>query len=395
VGNGLAGTICSKTLRELGHDHEIDIYAEEKYYYYPRPNLIEFLAGNLSFEKLFPFSKKWYKDQDIQIHLEEPVQQILPNRQEIVVEGGKKEIYDILVLANGSNAFIPPIKGHDKRGLFTLRTLEDALAILDHLENKSKVSVIGGGLLGLEIARAMKTRGAEVKIIEFFPQLLPRQLDPQGATLLKAQIEGLGMEVHLELATEEILGPNEVTGLKFKNGEVFDADLAIIAAGVRANTSIASEAGLKTDKGIVVNEYLQTSHPKIFAAGDSVQFQGKLWGIIPASFEQARTAAHNLFSRKIKYKGTVPSNSLKIMDLDVTSIGAVNPEKGTCEEYRYIDEEKGIYKKISVLNGKLIGAIWMGTKKGVNGISSIISKKKNIEKWKDSLLEDNFDFSTL
>ena len=395
VGNGLAGIISAKTLRELDNKVEIEIFAEEKYHYYPRPNLIEFLAGNIPFERMFAFPEEWYREQNINIHLEKPVIRIFPDSKEIEVEGGKREKYESLLLANGSFSFIPPFKGTDKKGIFALRTLNDAFELLEYVKNHQRAVVIGGGLLGLETARAMKSRGAQVEVVEFFDRLLPRQLDIQGASVLRAQLENMGIKVQLGLATEEVLGQDEVRGLKFKGEKEIEADMAIVAAGVRPNMRIAKEAGLETDRGLVVDDYLKSSNPKIFAAGDVIQHRGSVYGIIPASFNQARVVASNILGRKEKYEGTVPSNTLKVVGLDLTSVGLVNPEKGTCEEFRKEKKEEGIYKKVVIQKGVVVGAIWIGTKKGINEISRIISQKINVEEHKISLLEDDFDYSVL
>ena len=395
VGNGLAGIISAKTLRELDNKVEIEIFAEEKYHYYPRPNLIEFLAGNIPFERMFAFPEEWYREQNINIHLEKPVIRIFPDSKEIEVEGGKREKYESLLLANGSFSFIPPFKGTDKKGIFALRTLNDAFELLEYVKNHQRAVVIGGGLLGLETARAMKSRGAQVEVVEFFDRLLPRQLDIQGASVLRAQLENMGIKVQLGLATEEVLGQDEVTGLRFKGEKEIEADMAIVAAGVRPNMRIAKEAGLETDRGLVVDDYLKSSNPKIFAAGDVIQHRGSVYGIIPASFNQARVVASNILGRKEKYEGTVPSNTLKVVGLDLTSVGLVNPEKGTCEEFRKEKKEEGIYKKVVIQKGVVVGAIWIGTKKGINEISRIISQKINVEEHKISLLEDDFDYSVL
>jgi len=395
VGNGLAGIISAKTLRELDKKVEIEVFAEEKYHYYPRPNLIEFLAGTIPFERMFAFPQEWYREQNINIHLGKPVTRIFPDSQEIEVAGGKKEKYESLLLANGSFSFIPPFKGTDKKGIFALRTLDDAFELLEYLKNHQRVVVIGGGLLGLEIARAMKSRGARVDVVEFFDRLLPRQLDIQGASLLKAQVENMGINVHLGLATEEILGQNDVRGLRFKGEREIEMDMAIVAAGVRPNIRLAKEAGLETDRGLVTDDYLQSSNPKIFGAGDVIQHRGRVYGIIPSSFNQARVVASNILGKKEKYEGTVPSNTLKVAGLDLTSVGLVNPEEGTSEEFRKEKKEEGIYKKVVIQKGVVVGAIWMGTKKGVNEINRIISQKINIEKHRTSLLEDDFDYSVL
>ena len=395
MGNGLAGTIASKTLRELDPTADIDIFAEEKYHYYPRPNLIEFLAGNVSQENLFAFSEEWYAEKNITIHLGQPVLKLHPDSKEVELDGGKKESYDVLLLANGASSWVPPISGAETKGVFTLRTLDDALSILEWIDKHPDVAIIGGGLLGLEIARAIKSRGAVVHVVEFFPRLLPRQLDTEGAAVLQSQVEGMGIEVQLGIATEEIIGEGEVEGLRFKSGERLEAQTAIVAAGVRPNIRLAAEAGLETDKGIIVDDTLRTSHPEIFAAGDSVQHRDRIYGIIPASFNQARAVAFNMVGQEKKYEGTVPSNTLKVVGLDLTAIGLVTPEAGTCEEFRKIIKEEGIYKKVVIQNDKLIGAIWMGTRENVNEINRLILQKVDIEEWKGSLLDEDFDFSVL
>ncbi len=395
VGNGLAGTIASKTLRELEPDAEIAIFAEEKYLYYPRPNLIEYLAGNISLENLFAFSEEWFENHNLSIHLGQPVRKLLPESRQVELEGGKTESYDFLLLANGASSWVPPIQGADKEGVFTLRTLDDADAIIQRIEDHPDVVIIGGGLLGLEIARAIRTRGASVKVVEFFLRLLPRQLDSEGASVLQSKIEDMGIKVQLGIVTEEILGEGRVEGLKFKSGEKLDAQTAVVAAGVRPNIHLAVEAGLKTDKGIIVDDSLRTSQPCIFAAGDNVQHRDKIYGIIPASFNQARTVAFNIAGHEKEYTGTIPSNTLKVVGVDLTSIGLVTPEEGAAEEFRKVIKEKGIYKKIVIQNGKLVGAIWMGTKQNVNEINRIILQQIDVGKWKGTVLEEDFDFSDL
>jgi nitrite reductase (NADH) large subunit len=395
IGNGLAGTMAAKTVRELDSQAEIQIFAEEKYHYYPRPNLIEYIAGRLPYERIFAFSEGWHTRQNIDVRLGSRVCKIHPRSREIELEKGRRESYDKLLIANGASSFIPPLKGADQRGVFTLRTLDDAQAILEHLQSHQRVAVIGGGLLGLEIARAVKSRGAEVEVLEFFDRLLPRQLDGQGAALLRSQIERQGIRVRLGVATEEILGRDEISGLRLKSGLEVGADTVIIAAGVRPNIGLLQEAGLAADRGLVVDDRLRTSHPHVFAAGDSIQHRGRVYGIIPASFEQGRTAAYNILGEDKKYEGTVPANTLKVAGLYVTSVGVVNPEGEGFEEVRKFKKEEGIYKKIVLQNDALVGAIWMGTKKGANEITRAVTAKTKISQWINALLDDSFDFSVL
>ena len=395
IGNGLAGTMAAKTLRELDPEVEIVVFAEEKYSYYPRPNLIEYISGKLPYERIFAFTGDWHVRQKIDIRLGTAVRKIRSESREVELDADRRESYDVLLIANGALSFIPPIKGTDKRGVFTLRTLDDAQAVIEYLKDHHQVVIIGGGLLGLEIARAIRLRGAEVEVVEFFDRLLPRQLDAQGAALLRSQVEALGIRVRLGVTTEEVLGQNEVAGIRLKDGEVVGADMAVVAAGVRPNLSLPHDAGLATDKGLVVDDRMQTSHPQIFAAGDGVQHRGKLYGIIPASFEQARAAAYNMLGQEKLYQGTMPSTTLKVVGLYVTSLGLANPEGQGYEEIRKFSKEEGIYKKIVLQDGALVGAIWMGTKKGVSEIARAVTAKTKVNQWINTLLEDSFDFSVL
>lgn len=392
VGNGLAGTLAAKTLRELDGGVDIEVFGEESHAYYPRPNLIEFLAGRLPYERLFAFPGNWAERQRIGLHLGVRVSKILADEKAVVTDAGQAFPYDALLLANGSRASVPPLRGGDRKGVFVLRTLDDAQAILDYLERHTKVAVIGGGLLGLEIARALRTRGAEVRVVEVLDRLLPRQLDMTGAAILKDQIERTGIAVRLGTVTEEILGDGQVLGLRFKGGDQAEAEVVIIAAGVDPDLELAREAGLRVDRGIVVDDRLGTSRPEIFAAGDVAEHRGRVYGIIPASFEQARAAAHNMLSMDLPYQGTVASNTLKVAGLYVTSAGLAVQEEGTSEVLTRQAPEEGLYKKIVLREGRIVGAIWMGTKKGAAEISRLVAGKKDVSTVKRDLFEENFDF---
>ena len=183
--------------------------------------------------------------------------------------------------------------------------------------------------------------------------------------------------------------------MRFKGGAEAGADMVVAAAGVKPNLSVAKEAGIAVDRGVVVNDLLETSRPGIFAAGDVAQHRDRVYGIIPASFDQARVAAFNMLSPEKTYGGTVPSNQLKVAGVHVLSVGQVNPEGEGFEVLAREAAEMGIYKKIVIRNGTLTGAVWMGTKKGAAEITRLAASGKNIDKWKASLLEDDFDFSSL
>jgi nitrite reductase (NADH) large subunit len=279
--------------------------------------------------------------------------------------------------------------------VFTLRTWDDAQAILAYLRDHRRVAVLGGGLLGLETARALRARGADVLVVEFFDRLLPRQLDGPAAALLKAQIEAAGIRVRLGTTTEEIFGSARAEGLRFKDGGRAEADMVVVAAGVKPSLALAKDAGLTVDRGVVVDDFLRTSHPRIFAAGDNVQHQGRVYGIIPAAFEQSQAAALNILGRNRAYRGTVPSNTLKVMGLYVTSAGLAIPEGEGFEELSATDPGRGLYKKVVLQDGRLVGAIWMGTKEGAGQVARAAAQKTDVSKWREALLRDGFDFSQI
>ena len=392
VGSGLAGTIAAKTLRELRPDIGIEVLGEERHPYYPRPNLIEYVAGRLARERIFAFPESWAERQAIAVRLGGAVVRIRPDQNLVETAAGDQVRYDALLLATGARAARPPIPGIERTGVFVLRTLDDADALLVHLGEHRRVAVLGGGLLGLEIARAIRSREAEVDVIEVFDRLLPRQLDAEAAAILRAQFERSGIGVRLGETTQEILGDGAVRGLRFGSGGTLGVDAVIVAAGMTPETGLAREAGLQVGRGILVDDRMRASHPGVFAAGDAAEHAGRTYGIIPAAFEQARAAAHAMIGLDLPYGGTVPANTLKVAGLHLTSVGEVHAAGPGFESVVRAEPEAGLYKKLVLFEGRLVGAIWMGTKKGALEIGRFVALKKDVERYKKDLVEDAFDF---
>jgi nitrite reductase (NADH) large subunit len=395
IGSGMAGTLAAKTLRELDPNVGIEVLGEERHAYYPRPNLIEYLAGRMPLERIFAFPAGWADRQAISLRLAEKVTRLRPAEKTVETAGGVTLSYDALLIATGARAALPPVPGIDRRGVFVLRTLDDTHELIAWLEGRRRVVVLGGGLLGLEIARALRGRGAEVEVVEFFDRLLPRQLDPAAAAILRAQFEKAGIGVRLRATATEVLGEDEVRGLRLGSGETLDADAVVVAAGIKPEIGRAADAGLATGRGIVVDDQLRTSAPGIFAAGDVAEHRGRIYGIIPAAFEQARAAAAGMLGQDRPYAGTVPFNTLKVAGLFLTSAGEIDAEGPDFEVLVRSLPEAGLYKKIVLQEGRLSGAIWMGTKKGAAEISRLVALRRNVGSIKKALLEDDFDFTEL
>ena len=393
VGNNVAGTFSGQNLRYLNEDVEIEIFTQERYPYYTRVNLPELIPGKIQAEDLIVFKDDWYKDKNIKLNLNSKVTKIEPDQKILFIEGHDDPVsYDKLILALGSVPNIPPIKNAREmvgKGVFTLRTIDDALEIKEYIQKvKAKEAIIiGGGLLGLELANQIKNANLNTTVVEFFPRLLPRQLDDECSGMLKKEIESKGINVVLNAATEEIMGNGTVTGIKLKDGQKFNADIILIQAGIRATVDLAQKAGLETNRGIIVNEFLETSKKDIFAVGDCVEYKNQTWGIIPACMEQSKIAAASALGlKKVEYKGTTPKNTLKIVGMELTSIGVFDPSKeegGGWDILKRADKDDCCYQKLILKDNKLKGAILFGDNKAM----SFVYKKMEQDVTREELMD--------
>jgi len=393
VGNNVAGTFTGQNIRFLNEEVEIEIYTQESYPYYSRVNLPELIPGKVQAEDLIVFKDDWYKDKNIKLNLNSKVTKIEPDQKFILIEGQDDPVsYDKLILALGSVPNIPPIKNAREmvgKGVFTLRTIDDTLEIKEYIQkhNAKKAIIIGGGLLGLELANQIKNANLDTTVVEFFPRLLPRQLDDECSSMLRREIEKKGIKVVLNAATEEILGNGYVSGIKLKDGQIFESDIILIQAGIRATIDLAQDSGLETNRGIIVNQFLETSKKNIFAVGDCVEYKNQTWGIIPACMEQSKiVAASALGLKKIEYKGTTPKNTLKIVGVELTSIGIFDPSKeegGGWDILKRADKDDCCYQKLILKDNKLKGAILFGDNKAM----SFVYKKMEQDVTRQELME--------
>ncbi len=327
------------------------------------------------------------------------MERIDPSGKKVLVKGAWVP-YGALVLATGSSAFVPPFKGLPKKNVFTLRTIEDARSIREAAVRSKHAIVIGGGLLGLESARSVCSSNPDLKvtILEYAEHLLMRQLDHEGADILQAWIEGTGAKVVTKAETDEILGQDSVSGVKLKNGRVIEGDMVIISAGARANLGLAKDAGLKVNRGVVVDSSLRTSDPSIYAIGDVSEFEGRVWAMIPPALDQARVAAKKILGQPgPEYKGTVPSNTLKVTGLDLTSVGTVRsahdpPEPGF-EEIRAVTLDRKVYKKFIIKDDRMVGAIILGTRKEAMKVTKIVKDGDSVAAFKDRLSDPSYSFA--
>jgi len=395
VGNNVAGTFSAQNIRFLNEDVEIEIYTQESYPYYTRVKLPEFVSEKVTIDDLIVFKDDWYKSRKIKLNLNKKVTKIEPMEKNLFIEGESNPVsYDKLILALGSIPNIPPIKNAREmvgKGVFTLRNIEDALNIQEYIRKSKakKAIIIGGGLLGLELANQIREVNLDTTVVEFFPRLLPRQLDNECSLMLKEEIESKGINVVLNATTEEILGNGSAKGINLKDGRKMNADIILIQAGIRATIDIAHNSGLETNRGIIVNELLETSEKDIFAVGDCLEYKNQTWGIIPACMEQSKIVAASVLGlSKIEYKGTTPKNTLKIVGLELTSIGIFDPSKeegGGWEILKRADKKDCCYQKLVLKGNTLKGAILFGDNKAMSFVYNKMEQDVNREELRDIL----------
>jgi nitrite reductase (NADH) large subunit len=387
VGNGVAGARAAIKIRETDPKGEIHIFTEEAYPFYYRVRFPEYVAGEVTIQNLTIHTKEFYQSKGISIHLEEPIPEGHPEKKEIVNQKGKAYPYDLLLLATGGTAFVPPIKGVDKKGVFTLRTMKDAIEMKEFAGGVKQAILIGGGLVGLETGGALIRRGIKVAVIEYNPRILPRQMDPEGAQILQAKMEGMGFSFFLNGQSDEVIGKEKVEGVRLKDGRVVEGQMVIVSAGVRPNLQLAKAMGLEIKNGISVNDRLETNKEGVFAAGDAAEHRGRCYGIWPAAQRQGEVAGVNMAGGSELYEGTVVSNTLKVVGIDLTSAGEIDAE-GKLDCVVRSDREKCLYCKVSFKEDKMVGCILLGDIKGRSEILNAVGKVVNVKEVKDSLQKE-------
>lgn len=380
IGNGMVGyKFCQKLIDKVGKKYfEIIVFGEEPRVAYDRVHLSEYFLHRKEDElTLAPLD--WYKDNNITIYTGNPVTSIIPAHKKIKAKNGIELNYDKLIIATGSIPFVPQILGINKEGVFVYRTIDDLNKIIEYSKNSKIGCVLGGGLLGLEAAQALMNLNLEVHVIEFAPRLMPRQIDDEGGKLLKAKIESMNVNVHLNKITKEIMGENKINRILFSDDTFIETDMLVISAGIRPRDELAKQAGLMVgpNGGIVVNNFLQTSHPDIYAIGECALHNNIIYGLIAPGYEMANVVVSHLLGEHKEFNGFDMSTKLKLIGVDVASFG--DPFCNKKESYSIVfkDENKLTYKRLNVsADGKyLLGGILVGDAKSYNNLLQIYLNK--------------------
>ncbi|WP_245665004.1 nitrite reductase large subunit NirB [Actinoplanes subtropicus] len=370
IGNGMAGARTVEEILARGGDFDITMFGDEPYGNYNRIMLSNVLAGVEDESGIFLNDLSWYSDNGITLHAGVRIDRIDRKNKVVYAGDGTATPYDKLVIATGSSAFVPPIKGAHvpgrgyHQGVFVFRTLDDTRAMIRYAKEHERAVVIGGGLLGLEAARGLQNHMPHVTLVHAVGHLMERQLNERaGATLKTAVEQKLGIDVIVNGMTTEITGKHAVTGVKLADGRLIECDVVVVAAGIRPNTQVAAESGLAVERGIVVDDQMRArGEEDIYVVGECAQHRGELYGLVAPLWDQARVLADHLTgaNRQAAYHGSQIATKLKVAGVDVASMGLLEPQHEDDELIEYAEPRKGVYKSAVIRDGRLVGAILVG-----------------------------------
>lgn len=391
VGAGIAGLNAAKAARDNDENCNIMLLGNENTNTYTRTRIPHYISGEATLNEIMPYNDQWYINNKIIYLKNTKVIDISVTSKKVVTDTDSYS-YDSLVLASGSSPFKPPIKGVNLDNVLTIRTIKDADVVKEIAKIGKICTVIGGGLLGLEIAWSIKQLGCDVNIIEHNPRLLPKQTDEKCSALLLDSIEEKGIKVYLDAKTEEFIGKEKIQQVKLKDGRIIDTDFVILSTGVRPNVSAFLNAGLDMGRAIKVNEYMETNIDGIYAAGDVAEYNGKNFSIWPISVSQGKIAGSNAAGKHITYDDMKPHTQLKIKGISLFTIGDIFCEN--CNIFSFLDRESKKYIKFLLKDNTITGAIIFGepslsikVKKAVENrtVLSIHSSSDNIDELIQSL----------
>lgn len=389
IGNGMAGMACLDEILKRRPGFEVKVLSEEPHLNYNRILLSSVLAGEKSVEEITIHTEEWYRRNGITLCLGAKAVEADARGKTVTTADGIAHAYDLLLLATGSHPSVPPIDGVKKKGVFTFRNMTDTTAILESCKTAKKAVVIGGGLLGLEAARGLLNQGLRVAVVHIADKLMELQLDPVGGQFLKREIEKLGIQVLLNKNTARIMGDGHAEGVIFKDGAIVEADLVVMACGIRPNVELAKQAGLAVNRGVVVNDFMETSDPSIFAVGECVEHRGKVYGLVAPLYDQGKVLAATITGNKGPvYQGSVLATKLKVMGIELFSAGDFQDAEAEKEVVSYQDHAFGIYKKVVVRDERVVGTILIGDTSDANRLLEMLRKEERIGERRGGLLFD-------
>lgn len=405
IGNSVAAIGAIEAIRKVDKKIPITVISKESYVAYGRPVISDFLKGKAKEEKLLSYRRgDFYKDNNINLFLNEEVVDIDSKKKKVISKSGNEYKYTKLLIATGGVPFIPPFKGKDLNNVYTFTTLDDAKKLLSISKNIKKAVVIGGGLIGLKAAEGLHAQGVKVSIVELMDRILSLAFDKVSGSIVENRMTDVGIDIYTEASTEEILddGKGNVRGIRLKGGREIESDIVVIAIGVAPNAPFAKKAGIEMNRGILVDDHMETNIKGIYAAGDvaeAKQFlyeQKMLLPIWPDAYKQGRVAGYNMIGIERVYDGGLAMNSIELFGVSTISAGAHTPQNPEGYEFLIdVDERRYRYRKIALKDNKVVGFIFVGDIDRAGIYVGLIRDKVDVTPFKDKLLKKDFGFIDL
>ncbi len=380
VGAGPVGVRLAQELQRRSPRVEVLVYGDEPWEPYNRVKLSSLLAGDVDASAL-ENTRGMFQDESRLRYVNARIVSIDREARLVHDARGQTQPYSKLVLATGSRPHIPSIPGIDISGVFTFRDMEDAQRLMARRVRSRRTLILGGGLLGLEAARAMQRFNTEVYVIEHASHLMFHQLDEQGADTLQTHIEALGIKVIVDDGVQQLLGDGALAGVRLRTGREIECDTLVVATGIQPNISLAREAGISVGRGIRVNDQMQTSDPDVYAVGECAEHEERVYGLVAPGLEQAAVAAHNITGSHAEYHGSLAATSLKVVGCPVFSIGEVDEQDLALEHIRYAPAEGREYRKLVVKGGRLQGAVAVGEWPELGRIQEAVTHGRRVWPW--------------
>lgn len=398
IGNGMVGHKFLESLVKSGRreDFEITVFGEEPHAAYDRVHLSEYYTGRSAEDLTMP-TPGYYEENGIELIKNCCVEDIDRSQKTVSTNTGEQYKYDQLILATGSYPFVPPIPGNEQEGCFVYRTLDDLDNIKAHAKRSQRGVVVGGGLLGLEATNALRNLGLETHVVEFAPSLMPVQLDPAGGAMLRLRIEDLGIQVHTQKATENITRiEDKQLRMNFSDGEHLDTDLILFSAGIRPRDELARKSGLSVGErgGISVDDHCQTSDPDIYAIGECALWQNQIFGLVGPGYMMADVAVSSLIGQRAVFKGADMSTKLKLLGVDVGSIGDAHAKEEGTEVYTWHNQPSASYAKLVVKDGHVTGAVLVGNAEAYDTVLQYKLNQLKLPESPEQLILPRFDGSS-
>lgn len=386
IGSGMVGVkFLEQLMLEAPDMYEIRVFNKEPTGGYNRIMLSPVLAGEKQLSDIITHDFNWFDERAIQLHSGTAIIDVNTDDQTVTTDLGATYQYDRLIIATGSNPFILPIPGSNLSGVVSFRDIRDVNSMMEAAKQKQRAVVIGGGLLGLEAANGLMKLGMDVTVVHLGDILMNVQMDAVSGELLKQTLLEQGMNFVMPAQTEAILGEEHVTGVRFKDGREIETDLVVMAVGIRPNTGLGAKIGLEVNRGILVNDQLETNIPSVYALGECIEHKGQVYGLVAPLYEQASVLAKVLANQKAAYHGSAVSTKLKVTGISLFSAGDFH-DSDDSDSLVFKDLSQNVYRKVVVKDNKIQGAVMFGDVTGSNWIFDQLVEQNDMSAYRDTLV---------